>query len=238
MNCPGCGMSEMEVERYPGNYGASLEIDVCHHCNGIWFDGRESLQLSPGSTLQLFKSMHQRQQQARPTLLDAKACPRCQDALAETTDQVRTTRFSYFRCQSHGRYITFFQWLREKSLVRAPSPRELEALKAQVKMIHCSNCGAPIALDKETACGHCAAPISVLAAENLEKAVQSLQTKAVDQATFKPEKLAEAMMLKQQLEEQYRKEGMVDSLLYRSGHRGYGGDLVSLGLGILIDALF
>jgi Zn-finger nucleic acid-binding protein len=46
MNCPGCGTAEMVEEQYAGNYGVQLTIDVCHFCNGIWFDGRESLQLS------------------------------------------------------------------------------------------------------------------------------------------------------------------------------------------------
>jgi Zn-finger nucleic acid-binding protein len=135
MNGPGCSLDDLVTETYAGNYGSKVEIDVCHHCNGIWFDGRESLQLSPGSTIQLFKSMHDRQAKVRSELHHAMPCPRCQTSLQKTQDQVRATKFTYFRCPTHGRFITFFEWLREKSLVRAPNPRELEALKARVKQL-------------------------------------------------------------------------------------------------------
>jgi Zn-finger nucleic acid-binding protein len=240
MNCPGCDLPDMRQETFAGNYGSTLQIDVCHHCNGIWFDGRESLQLAPGSTLQLFKSMHERHASARAPLLEAKACPRCKEALSETTDLVRNTRFSYFRCATHGRFITFFQWLREKSLVRAPNPKELDELKARVKVVNCSNCGAPISLEKEKACNHCAAPVSILATENIEKALQNLSTKELDRNTFKPERLAEAMMIKQRMEDQYRQEHMVDSLtgISRGGSRySFGADLVLGGIGLLFEVI-
>jgi hypothetical protein len=165
----------MATEAYAGNYGSTVEIDVCHHCNGIWFDGRESLQLSPGSTLKLFQSMHDRQAQARAALLEQMACPRCAGALKVSNDRVRNTAFTYFHCAQHGRYITFFQWLREKGLVRAPNPKELQDLKARVKVVNCSNCGAPVSLDKETNCSHCAAPVSILAPEAVEKALVPLK---------------------------------------------------------------
>lgn len=240
MNCPGCDFPDMVVEKYAGNYGTTLEIDVCHHCNGIWFDGRESLQLAPGSTLQLFKSMHDRQAHARSELHDKMSCPRCQVALQATHDQVRATKFSYFRCPTHGRFITFFQWLREKSLVREPTAKELQELKARVTFVNCSNCGAPVSLEKEKACNHCAAPVSILATENIEKTLKSLHTKEIDRNTFKPEKLAEAMMVKQQIESQYRQQEMVDAFRgigRRGTGYGFGGDLVGLGLGILLEVV-
>lgn len=239
MNCPGCGTAEMAAERYDGNYGTAVHIDVCHACNGIWFDGRESMSLAPGSTLKLFKSMHDRQAHARAALEDQKACPRCQGALQESQDLVRSTRFTYFRCESHGRFITLFQWMREKSLVRAPTAKELAELRAQVKVVNCSNCGAPVTLEQTVTCGHCQAPISILATDTIEATLRSLHKKELDRNTFKPEKLAEAMMVKHQVEAQYRKEAIADSLRYgrrRSGF-GFSADLVGVGLGLLFDAL-
>jgi hypothetical protein len=181
--------------------------------------------------------MHERQSQARAELNQDKRCPRCNDALVEAHDQVRMTKFSYFRCAEHGRFISFFQWLKEKSLVRAPNPKELEALKAQVKFVNCSNCGAPVSLAKETACSHCNSPLSVLAPENLEKMVSQLAAKEIDRTTFKPEKVAEAMMVKHQLEAQYRNQEIADAFTYGRG-RSFKGDLVGLGIGLLLDLVF
>ena len=54
MNCPGCSaaMSTLALE---GHVGAAIDIDICAACQVFWFDRRESLQLSPGSTLKLFE---------------------------------------------------------------------------------------------------------------------------------------------------------------------------------------
>src|SRR4051812_31646698 len=98
MDCPGC-THPMNAERFDAIYGGPLEIDVCQHCNGLWFDGRESLQLSPGSTLKLFGAMYGRKEQARQPLVPDKRCPRCSDALVETFDMQRGTRFTYYRCE-------------------------------------------------------------------------------------------------------------------------------------------
>jgi Zn-finger nucleic acid-binding protein len=230
----------MVQETYAGNYGSQVAIDVCHHCNGIWFDGRESLQLAAGSTIRLFKSIHDRQAKQRSELHDAMSCPRCAGTLQKTHDQVRTTKFSYYRCAQHGRFITFFEWLREKSLVRPPNAKELSDLKARVTVVNCSNCGAPVSIDTETACNHCAAPVSVLASENIEKTLKDLQAQEVDRNTFKPEKLAEAMFIKQKIESQYRAQEMADSFrsVGRYGGAGFAGDLVGLGVGLLLGALF
>lgn len=177
MRCPGCSL-EMTAEPYEGNYGRALEIDVCHHCNGLWFDGRESLLLSARATLELFKSMAQRQAAARATQVPRRDCPHCQGELRETHDLQRLTRYTYYECAEHGRYTTFFHFLREKNLLRSPTPKQLAQLKARVKTVQCSNCGAPISLDRSEACVHCQAPVSVLSLEPLEAAVQKLKEKA------------------------------------------------------------
>lgn len=231
MNCPGCGTTEMKLEKYEGHYGRPLEIDVCHACNGLWFDGRESLLLSPGATLKLFQSMHARHQQARAAQQAGGRCPRCAGPLKELTDQVKTARFTYLQCLPHGRFITFFQWLREKGLVRAPSPVELAELKARVKMVNCSNCGAPISLGETTICKHCAAPVSILSSETIDVALKEIHAKEIDRTTLKPEKLLEAMMVKQKVE----RELGDDPWGYR--RQGWGGDLVSVGVRVVLDAL-
>lgn len=177
----------MAVEQFDGNYGGTIEIDVCHTCNGIWFDGRESLMLPPRATMALFRSMHARAAQARVPLQEKLACPHCAGALLETHDRQRDTKFSYYRCEEHGRFTTFFQFLREKNLVRQASPKQLDELKAQLKIITCSNCGAPIALDQAVAaCAHCRAPICVLGGESLEQTLRELDAAQAKRTSIDP----------------------------------------------------
>lgn len=238
MNCPGCE-HEMDVQRFPANYGGEVEIDVCAHCNGIWFDGRESLQMSPGATLNLFRVLYARSDQAKAPLQQNKACPRCESALKETHDLQRGTRFSYFRCGEHGRFITFFQFLREKNLVRQMSPKELQQLKQQVQTVKCSNCGGPIELALGNTCPHCQAPVSILSEENIKQTLKDLQAKEEKRTTVAPDAAARIVMAQLQAQNAYRR---VDSetlpLTITTGVRSNGGDLIAAGAELLIEALF
>ncbi len=193
MDCPGC-THPMQEERFDAMYGGSVEIDACHHCNGLWFDGRESLKLSPGATLKLFASMYARKASAHQPLVPDKHCPRCTGPLVETFDMQRGTRFTYFRCEEHGRYTTFFQFLREKNLVRAPTPKQMNELKASVKQVDCSNCGAPIVLAETVACVHCAAPVSILAEDSINQTLNELQAKELKRTTVDPTVAARLVM--------------------------------------------
>ena len=93
-----------------------------------------------------------------------------------TNDRQRNTPFRYRRCaREHGRLITFFDFLREKDFVRPLSPQQLAELRANVKMVNCSNCGAPIDLVNASECAHCGTPISMLDVKQIEAAVTSLQ---------------------------------------------------------------
>lgn len=225
----------MAVEQYEGTYGRTVTIDVCHACNGLWFDGRESLLLSPGSVIRLFRSMHERHGTARAPQVPTSRCPRCAGPLKETSDLANFTRFTYLGCPTDGRFITFFQWLREKGLVRQPSPEELKELKARVKQVTCSSCGAPIELAAGTVCTHCAAPVSILSEVKLTETLAQLDAKEAERQQLKPLKVAEAMMLKHQLEQVYRRTE--EASRWRGRALGWGGDLVDVGLGTLLRAL-
>jgi Zn-finger nucleic acid-binding protein len=238
MNCPGCE-HEMDVQRFPANYGGEVEIDVCAHCNGIWFDGRESLQLSPGATLNLFKVLYARNDQAKAQLSAHKKCPRCGDALKETNDLQRGTKFSYFRCATHGRFITFFQFLREKNLVRQMSPKELQQLKEQVQTVKCSNCGGPIELALGTTCPHCQAPVSILSEENIKQTLKDLQAKEEKRTTVAPDAAARIVQAQLQAQAAYKSYDANNLPLGISvGRRNDGGDLIAAGAELLIDAIF
>lgn len=229
MDCPGCGQSA-SAERYPAtSYQVDeVELDVCHHCDGIWFDGRESLQLTPGATFSLFHSIHERRAAAPQPLLLTKRCPRCEETLVETFDRVRGTPFTYFRCDPHGRFITFFQFLREKSLVRAPTPRELAELQARVKTVSCSNCGAPVELAATAVCSHCNAPISLLAPESLEATLKALHDRGAERTSADPS-LALRLEKDRQHVEQHLRETQPD---------GESTDLVSEGVELFVRAFY
>ncbi len=205
MNCPGCTL-EMSAESYAGTYGRAVELDVCHHCNGLWFEGRESLLLSPAATLDLFRSLAGRQAGARATLVRDKRCPACAEPLRETHNMQRATRFTYFECGTHGRYTTFFHFLREKNLLRAPTPKQLAELKKRVKVVQCSNCGAPIELARGEACAHCAAPVSILSTETLEQSVKQLKEKAERRVKDPGALAAELALTRERVERELREE--------------------------------
>ncbi len=230
MNCPGCG-HEAQSEVYDGHYTPRVELDVCHHCNSLWFDGHESLALTPGATVKLFHSMYERRESARQPHHEVKACPRCNGVLKETFDKRHTTAFSYFRCDAHGRFITFFQFLREKGFVRQASVAELEALKAKVKTVQCSSCGAPVPLSETSHCQHCQTPICFLGGEKLEGTLRELAEKEDKRQRLDPAVSARLVMDQLSVARFYRE--------IEREERGFGRgtDLMSIGLRALFSKL-
>jgi uncharacterized protein YbaR (Trm112 family) len=175
MNCPGCSQ-EMSARQFERNYARLVALDICHPCASLWFDGLESLALTPGAVLELFTLMSDNQPARRNPPGDRLACPRCHRPLALTTDMQRATRFRYWRCPAeHGRFITFFEFLREKNFVRPLSAAELADLKQHVKTVSCSGCGAPVDLNTGAACPYCRSPLSMLDPQQVEKVVEALK---------------------------------------------------------------
>jgi DNA-directed RNA polymerase subunit RPC12/RpoP len=145
-----------------GHLTGPVEIDVCSGCQAFWFDKYEDLKLSAASTLQLMKFIGQNTSSPRP-VSDNSRCPRCSARLLFTHDMQRSTKFTYWQCpNNHGRFIGFFDFLREKNFVRPLSPHEINDLRQKVQTVNCSNCGGAIDLAKDSACPHCGSPISIL----------------------------------------------------------------------------
>jgi Zn-finger nucleic acid-binding protein len=172
--CPSC-RAPMERRDFARRPLGELALDICFECRAIWFDQYESAQLAPGSVVTLFGMINEtRDKPARP-LGDAMDCPRCETRLALTQDVQRTNRISYHRCpQGHGRFTTFFQFLREKEFVRSLSVGEVEQLKATVKQVRCSSCGGAVDIGRDAACPYCRAPLSLLDSEAVCKALATL----------------------------------------------------------------
>jgi hypothetical protein len=162
MNCPNCSaeLTEMTLD---GHQGKSVAINLCASCQAFWFDKYESLQLSPRSTLRLIKLIGEAESLGPRQFASRLTCPHCPNTLRPTQDMQRSTRFSYFRCPNeHGRFIRFFEFLREKNFIRPLSDEQIKELRLHVQMVHCSSCGAPIDLAARSSCGHCNSPISML----------------------------------------------------------------------------
>jgi hypothetical protein len=183
--CPGCSlpMAQLSVDAH---YGRTVSLDLCHGCGAFWFDVDESLALTPGAVLKLFVVIAERHQDRRPPS-GLPTCPRCRRGLLLTSDMQRNIRFGYWRCPAeHGRFTTFAEFLREKNFVRPLSGPELDQLRANVKMIHCSSCGAPIDLAQTSTCGYCRAPVSVLDARQVETVVAQLKHDEANRKTVDP----------------------------------------------------
>ncbi|PYS00273.1 MAG: hypothetical protein DMG12_18360 [Acidobacteria bacterium] len=160
VNCPNCA-AEMAAMTLDSRVSTPVAIDLCTGCQAFWFDRYESLQLSPASTLKLMKFIGEHPGKA--SLSNVLKCPRCAACLLPTHDLQRSTRFSYWRCdKEHGRFIRFFEFLKEKNFIRPLSPQQIEELRQNIQTVSCSNCGAPIDLATTSACTHCASPISML----------------------------------------------------------------------------
>jgi len=172
LQCPGCNEIK-PAEALERSDGRAETINLCFPCHVIWFDQGESGPLAPRAVMKLFQAIHAHHDTARHPLPERLRCPRCTELLELTHDLVKTGRFTYYRClHGHGRLTSFFQFLREKQFVRDLTPAELTRVRAEIRELHCSSCGAPIDLQRDASCRYCGAAISVLDADAVGKAVR------------------------------------------------------------------
>jgi hypothetical protein len=162
-------MQFRDLER---NDHGTVRVDLCFDCAGIWFDKLASVQLAPAAVIELFKEIHAHQTSSPHPVAPRLSCPRCAGSLELGYDLAKTGRFSYFRClKGDGRFTPFMQFLREKQFVRDLTEAELQQVRSKVRQILCSECGAPIDLEHETACRYCHAPVSFLDPTAVDRAV-------------------------------------------------------------------
>src|SRR6266404_9501565 len=152
MKCPGCG-NEMTAMTLEGHLGPPVTIDVCVTCQAFWFDQFESLHLAPVSTLKLMKLIGEHSSASKPPLRKLLQCPRCGGLLTLAHDMARNMHFSYFRCgQEHGKFIGFFEFLKEKNFIHPLSPEQIKELRQNIQFLNCANCGASIDLETDSVC--------------------------------------------------------------------------------------
>ena len=155
-------------------------------------DKYESLKLAPASTLTLMKFIGEHTSRSKELNTDQLRCPRCTAHLKATTDMQRDTKFNYWRCpQEHGRFIRFFDFLREKNFIRTLSANEVNELRQSMQTLNCSNCGAPIDLAASSVCSHCGSPISMLDMKQGQQLLAQLKSAADGVRPVEPAPLLE-----------------------------------------------
>ena len=228
----------MQQRTLARNTGGELQIDVCHGCRAIWFDRNESLQLSPGAVIELFQDIHRHRDDPRRPLAERPVCPHCRTALALTRDMGKAGRFHYYRCpQDHGRLTPFSEFLHEKQFVRSLTPAELARVRAELKTVRCSGCGAPIDLERESACSFCRAPIAILDPDAVERALKMWSEAEARRTRPTREKLAEALSDMQAMESKARRDAKRWNADRTIDTAGLGGDLLGGAIEILGDVL-
>ena len=190
--CPGCG-TLMAHQRFAHRMRGDVALDICWDCHAIWFDQYESAQLAPAAVLSLFRLIHEHRGQTARALNEPMRCPRCPATLVLTHDRQRSNRLRYHRCPSdHGRLTSFMQFLREKEFVRSLSQPEIDTLRATVAQVACSSCGAIVDLARDAACSYCRAPLAILDAAAVEKALAALSEAEHKRAAPAPPDMAVA----------------------------------------------
>jgi DNA-directed RNA polymerase subunit RPC12/RpoP len=178
MNCPGCA-NEMTGMTMDSRLGPPVEFGVCTACQAFWFDLYKSPQLAPGSTLKLMKLISEHPPNGAVAPSQNLRCPRCGGRLLLTHDIQRATRFTYWRCeQEHGHFIGFLDFLREKDYIHPLSQQQISALRENIQIVNCSNCGAPIDLAVSSVCPHCGSPLSLLDLHQPQRMMSELQEAA------------------------------------------------------------
>jgi len=177
----------MTVHTLHDHLGRPIEIDACEACQAFWFDASESPRLTPAATLTLFSVIAAALPRRNGSIGRVLKCPTCRSRLLETQDMQRNTRFAYSRCpHGHGRFTTFFNFLREKDFIRPLSAAQLDELQRNVQAVNCSNCGAAVDLASGSSCVHCGSPLSILDITQAERVVDQLrrasEPRAVDPA--------------------------------------------------------
>lgn len=231
--CPSC-RQPMACQRFQRQLHGEVELDLCFACQGIWFDEFESLQITPGGIIELFRLIHAHRDDPRQPLAEPLRCPRCDDRLLHGLDVSKDGgRFNYHRClQKHGRFTTFAQFMIEKGFVRQLSPLEIRQLSAKVGTVRCSGCGAPVDIRQDHACGHCRAPIAILDPAAVEQALARYQQAELRRTTIDVERLGDALIQ----QERDRSRLAREKRLGASEESGIG-DLVAAGAGLVLELL-
>lgn len=229
----------MEVHRFTARSGQTLELDLCHACQGLWLDQNENLQLQPAAVVELFRLLHEHRGDQRHPLRRQLDCPRCNRALAQGFDVVRSGRYITYRCTArHGRFSTFASFMVEKGFVRHMTPAEVQDLAQRVGAVYCTSCGAPVDIRKDHACPYCRAAFSLLDPDAVRKALDGYARGAQAPATA-PVDIGDALVALERDRNRAERERQ-QQMAYGQGRTEHEltGDLLAAGVELVWKALF
>ena len=220
-----------------------VELDICFACQGIWFDHRENLKLSPQAVVELFTLLHQHRTDERRPLQRQLACPRCVRPLAQSFDVVRSGRYMVYRCaQQHGRFSAFSSFMVEKGFVRYLTRAEVQDLARRVDAIYCTGCGAPVDIRKDHACPHCRAAFSLIDPEAVKRALEGYRVAsaakgpgAAGAGAPRPD-LADALIMIERDRNRAEREQQKRRFTQEED-RTVTGDLLTAGVGLVVGML-
>lgn len=196
-------------------------------CAPGWFDAFESVQLTPGGTLALFREV-----------TGAGATP------ASTTHAVSAL---HARAARHARsaacnsipLLAVSPWPRalhafrsvpaREDFIRPLSAAEIERLRSHIRTIRCSGCGAPVDLARDMVCRYCSAPIEALDPAAIEIAVQRLDNAERKRGEIDVDKLADALLMR------YSRKGADDAFALTIESVGF--DLIGTGIDVVLSAI-
>ncbi len=225
----------MVAKKFERQLHGEVELDLCFTCQAIWFDNFESVQLTPGSIIELFRLIHAHRDEPRQPLREPLNCPRCNEKLLHGLDVAKGGRFNYHRClQQHGRFTAFSQFMIEKGFVRQLNDAEINTLKAQVGTIRCNGCGAPVDIRQDHACPHCKAPITILDPGAVEQALVTYQHAEVRRTTRDVELLGDAIVMRERERSRQLRENKQSSFASDGADIG---DLFVDGLDLVVSLL-
>ena len=202
----------MALHAFDSLNGGRVDLDICFACQGLWFDPQENLRLTPEALVALFRLLHENRDAPRQALARTLDCPHCRRGLVQGFDVVRSGRYITFRCPNRdGRFSTFSAFMIEKGFVRQLTHPEIEDLARRVGVIHCTGCGAPVDLRKDTVCPHCRSAFSLLDPKAVEQALAGY-AKATAGAGLQVPELADALTRMEREREDARRERRANGL--------------------------
>lgn len=175
---PACGncREPMRVMRLAGHYASEVELDICEHCDLVWFDGHETARLTGPALVDLIAEMAHAHACAHVPLGRDVRCLRCRGGVVVAFNQSRFGRSSQLQCRArHGAYQSFAQFLQEKGLVREMSKVDRARLLQGGGRLHCVNCGGDVQAHDEE-CTWCRSVPSLFDVARLARALDPRDT--------------------------------------------------------------
>lgn len=177
VRCGNC-REPMRAMQLAGHYGREVELDICEHCDLVWFDGQETARIAGPGLVDLIAEMAHAHECAHVALRDDIRCVRCNGGVVLVWNQSRFGRSSQLQCRErHGAYQSFAQFLQEKGLVREMSRVDRARLLEKNGRLHCVNCGGDIAAAHET-CTWCRSVPSLFDVARLARALDPRESAA------------------------------------------------------------